>query len=286
MTGLKCSNPECQVATTGKCLEGLPPEECTHCTESSNANKEPEIIAEELNDSSEIKVQSGDILNIKEATNVLHSNQTTVISLLGSVGAGKTTFSISLYNAFLHCPFDKWNFCGSLTLPAFEMRSHPSRMECENPVPETNRTPYSDGLGFLHITVQNKEDYRKNHILISDRTGEFYRAVANSAEKCEGIYDLSRADYTLYLVDGEKLANEKMRHGEKSEVLMLLATLIHEKVIGAQHRIGLVLTKYDLVLAHEKNEEIEGHFNNLVSAVKSRFGASLSSAHSRLQQGH
>ena len=283
MDKLECTNPDCQVATTGKCFEGLPPEECPHCNKLSANAKTAELTSATIDEfpiSTEMTVHSGNILDTEEAANVLCQARSTVICLLGSVDAGKTTLCLGLYNAFQNGPFDKWVFHHSLTLPEFELRSHHSRIECGNLVPETNRTPVSDGLGFFHLTVRNKINCEKNQILISERSGEFYRDVANSVEKCDSIHELTRADYTLYLVDGKKLANNETRHVEKAEVMMLLVTLVQNEVIGKRHRVGLVLTKYDIVVSNEIKDQIEADFNALVASVKSRCGEKLHSVDS------
>ncbi|RJR40218.1 MAG: hypothetical protein C4576_20180 [Desulfobacteraceae bacterium] len=275
---ISCPNPDCRVAETGKCVEGFNVEECPH---QKSAVAEPESPDQHASSDasgtqerpSDFFVASGNILTIAEATNVLRSGTTRVITIIGPSKSGKTTFGVSLYDAFQNGTFDRWSFGGSLTLPAFEKRCHLARAESGKSSPDTQRTPLSDGLGFLHLAIYSNETRRVN-LLISDRSGEFYTAVADSQEDIKKVYEVARADYVLFLLDGEKLASDE-RHGVKSDLMIVLETFVEGGILGKYHRVGIALTKYDLVLNSGLRERVENDFNRLLESIRKRYASAL-----------
>jgi hypothetical protein len=280
MKALNCSNPDCRVSETGKCVEGFSLGECPHQTNTA-INASPLVIDDtdthQHQPSERIvperSIARGEILNIDEATDILRSGPTRVMALIGPMKSGKTTFGISLYDAFQNSTFDRWSFSGSMTLPAFEKRCHLSRFECGRSTPDTVRTSLSDGLGFLHIAVHCNESGRIN-LLISDRSGEFYTDIADNRERCDDLHEVLRADLVLFLIDGEKLASDE-RHGVINDVRMLITTLMEGNILTITHRVGIVLTKYDLVLASIFKERVEKDFAGFVTKIVETYGADL-----------
>jgi len=274
---ITCPNPACRVAETGKCVEGFEINECPHqkagaahpASPVPGANDEP--VAE--SNASDVQVFSGDILTIDEATDILRCEPTRVLAIIGPVKSGKTTLGISLYDSFQFGHFDRWKFAGSLTLRAFEERCHPARSACGKTKPDTPRTSRSEGLGFLHLALHS-QDMGLLNLLISDRSGEFYTAVADSLEDCEDLHEVSRADFVLILVDGEKLASEE-RHGIKSDVFIMVESLVQGGALGETHRVGIALTKYDLVLSSAALEQAEKDFDSLLEKLNERFSSTL-----------
>ncbi len=284
MDELTCSNPDCQVAETGKCVEGLEIDDCPYQRKNADVDGAPEI---EVVDSAveddertlkeiergEVPITSGKILTIDEAEIILRAGPVRVMVLVGPVNSGKTTLGLSLYTAFQNEAFGPWGFGGSLTLPAFEERCHYARPESGKLIPDTLHTSIDEGLGFLHLVLHSENTHRIG-LLISDRSGEFYTRVANSQEDCTDLHEFSRADYILFLIDGKELASDA-RHGVKNDAKMLVDSLLDGGVLTKAHRIAIVLTKYDLVLSSDFTERIESDFNQLVENLRERFGPSL-----------
>lgn len=92
-----------------------------------DAEADNDVIVEKSRN--DVSIFSGNILTIDQATDVLRGGETHVLAIIGPNDSGKTTFSLSLYGAFQIGPFDRWNFAGSLTIRAFEERSHLARLE-------------------------------------------------------------------------------------------------------------------------------------------------------------
>lgn len=274
-SGLACPNPDCRVSEAGKCVEGFEVNSCPHqqgklegvVTQSAESTA---VDSAQDSSLSEVPVARGKILDIDEATNVLRVGPARVVAVIGPIASGKTTFGLSLYEAFRDGPFDRWSFAGSLTLPAFEQRCHLARAESGRAHPETHRTFAAEGLGFLHLAVYC-EDTGRIDLLISDRTGEYYTSVANSEEDCDDLHEVSRADYILFLLDGVKLIGDE-RHGIKHELAMMIATLLAGKVLSTTHQVGIVLTKYDQVVSSKTAEQTIEEFNEFVTVIEGRFG--------------
>jgi hypothetical protein len=275
---ITCPNPDCRVAITGKCVEGFEIGLCPHQkavnerekTSNDNVSDEKNVDPKSKTDT---PVPGGNILNIDEATDILCSGPSRVVSLIGPKESGKTTLSLSIYEAFQHAPFGRWSFAGSLTLPAFEERCHLSRAKCGMTIPDTHRTSISDGLGFLHLAIHSIKTGRIE-LLISDRSGETYTMAADHKEDCDTLYEISRADLVLFLVDGKKLASDE-RHGVKHDTIMLATALFEGGTLNKRQHIGIVLTKYDLVLSSGVTERASKDFNGLLANFRSKFGSKI-----------
>jgi len=276
---LICTNPECNVTETGKCVDGFEVGECPHAqhddsvVEVSDDIPSVEPIVSALTDDI-VDINDGEILFVNSAADILRSGPSRVITVIGPSDAGKTTFALCLYEAFQDGPFDKWEFAGSMTLTAFEKRAHTSRAKSGNSTSQTHRTPVGD-VGFLHLAVHNEISGRLE-LLISDRSGEHYEDVANGVEGCEQLHEVTRADYILFFVDGKKLAGDE-RHGVKADVGMLIRSLIEAGALGKTHCVGIVLTKYDQVQLSPHAERAEIDFQGLMATLQDKYGPSLAS---------
>lgn len=280
MSELTCRNPDCRISETGKCVEGLDISECPHQQIEVLATEvlAPEVITNIPETKPEpeqvdVIIASGDILSINDATDVLRAGSSRVITVIGPQDAGKTTFGLSLYDAFQNGPFNDYNFAGSLTLPAFEQRCHNARAESRRARPETPRTSLSDGLGFLHLAVNSSKTGRVD-LLISDRAGEYYASVANSEENCDSLHEVSRADYVLFMLDGKKLISDE-RHGIKHDLSMTIATLVENSVLSTTQQVGIVLTKYDYIVTSDKVDQAVKEFDELINTIKGKFCSKL-----------
>lgn len=260
-------------------MEGFEIGQCPH---QANSVAGPEPGVTEVEDveilstpvQSDLLIGRADVLSINEATEVLRSRVSRVIAVVGPISSGKTTLCLSLYDAFQHQPFDRWSFAGSLTLSAFEQRCYLSRADSGRITPDTPRTSGSDGLGFLHLAVHS-EDTGRTDILIPDRSGEFYSAVANSEETCDSLHEVYRADHVLFLVDGKRLCSDE-RHGVKSDILMMIASLTEGGVLRSGQSVAILLTKYDIVKSSGFAVRAEKDFADLVEGIRLRFVSTLS----------
>jgi len=176
----KCSNPECTVATTGRCVEGFAElTDCPHYGREIPTTVETTDDASKLASDAELELPSGEPLSVAAATDILRAHANRVIAVIGPMESGKTTLVASLYDVFQNGLFGGFSFMSSETLPAFEQRCHLARAASNRTTPNTERTSRSHGLKFYHLGL-SLDHVRRVDLLLSDRSGEDFRVAADS----------------------------------------------------------------------------------------------------------
>ena len=161
MNNFKCSNPVCKINETGKCVEGLTPEECSFVllNDEENDCQDDEVQDEEIQEVEVVPndtfVHRGNLLSLDSATKILMSGESRVVAIVGPQEAGKTTLNLSFYESFQQNQFGGRKFAGSLSLVTYEKLCHFSRIASGQFTPDTPRTSVTDDLGFMHLAVQN-----------------------------------------------------------------------------------------------------------------------------------
>lgn len=283
---ITCSNPDCRVNETGKCVEGFEIGECRHVIRKSEVIKEGDISLdhddsdegediESKKAESDVSIHSGEKLSIYEAVSVLLSHRSEVVAIVGPSNSGKTTFSLSIYNNLVNGDFCEWYFAGSKTLKEFEMSSFHSRVESGRKKPETEHTSASSGMHFMHLALYNDIDGKMN-LLISDRSGEYYSNISASIEDAEKAYEISRADTILFFMDGEKIITREI-HALKQDLRLLIGSFLMSSINFKNKHIGIVLSKYDCVALSGKMKEIDDYFDKMIQELITEFGGCFQS---------
>jgi GTPase SAR1 family protein len=255
MIDTPCTQEGCQVGSTGKCVEGFdPPSTCLYLTSSSI----PDAGAETPAQPAFVDLPKGEALTEVQASDVTREGPTRVVVLAGPIGSGKTTIITSLFEAFLEAPFANFLFAGSLTLVGFEKRCHDARMASERAVPHTIRTPVTNAVEFLHLQLVSASPtlLRRQNLLLSDISGERFRALRDSSDAVSQMKMLGRADHLCIVVDGKKLSDAAERHAARTDARMLLRSLIESKSLSPNCEITIVFSKWDLVLANENQQSL------------------------------
>jgi double-GTPase-like protein len=273
---LKCSNQECRVAETGKCVEGLPLEECPHYggngevkEPASDTSRDP---AEGANRQEGLSLPSGERLSIADASAVLRVGETRVVAIIGPTEAGKTSLIASLYDLFQIGPVAKLEFARSRTLPALEQACHHARAVSQRATPYTERTPLSSGVGFYHLGLRNPANSALIDLLLADRPGEDYRSAADDPSVCTGFVEVLHADSISILVDGNRLADTSARHNVQSEIQMILQGLVDGDAVRSGQQVAFVLTKLDEVNRTKQKGRAERDFGTVVETAQRLFG--------------
>lgn len=245
----RCGQSGCSVATTGQCLEGLSPKSCPHHIEivvedvSATTGNTSSLLTER------VQLRSGLELSLEEAGNLLASQYSRVIAIVGDADAGKTTLLGSLFDQFSAGVFGGYEFGGSQSLCAFDRRVYLGHTRCGADGPDTVRTSHASDIKFLHLRLRPtllSEPARE--VLISDIPGETCRRARHSVVDCQLLRPLMRADRLIVTVDGQKLADAKLRESTSSEAATLLRRLVETPVLRKGIAIDMVVTKWDLVL--------------------------------------
>lgn len=264
---VQCANPECRVAETGRCVEGLALEECPHYDHApaAPAPAGPSAVV------AGVALPPADRMPVPMAGSVLRAHETQVIALVGSVASGKTSLIASLYDLLQTGPVDGFAFARSKTLHAFEKACHHARATSRRAVPSIDRTPHG-AVEFYHLGLTTP-DRGLIDVLLGDRAGEEYRIATDKPDAAAGFLEVRRANVVTLLVDGERLLDAGDRHNMRIETEMLLQALIDGDAVIPQQRIALVLTKLDAIQASRYRAQAEAAFDALQTGVRRLFAA-------------
>lgn len=268
---VQCDNPECRVSETGRCVEGLELSDCPHLGRMSpGVAEQPEVVEPEEEAEESLTLPTADRLTVSAAASVLRAGESRVIAVLGPTDSGKTSLIASLYDLFQQGPVEKISFAESRTLHAFERACHDARAASMRAEPRIDRTPIG-GVAFYHLCLGG--DIGLLNLLMADRAGEEYRALADDPSGGTGFAEITRADTLSVLVDGERLLDSGARHNVRSEVVMTLQALVDGEATNPGQRVALILTKFDAVVASPLQPRAEADFNALLQKVRQLFGS-------------
>lgn len=203
-----------------------------------------------------VRFHHGDYLLTEETVEVTRANPSRIVLVAGPVSSGKTTLFASIYSKFQQGPFAEMLFAGSRTLLAFERICFPSRIESARAIAETTRTTHSPRLNFLHLGLRHASlASQRRDLLLPDVSGELFAEIENSADACRELALLSRADTVAVLIDAGRLTDVAQRQGARSSADSFLRRCIESGMLGAQSNVDIVITKWDLFVDSEDNQQ-------------------------------
>src|SRR3546814_8204927 len=97
---IRCANPECQIAESGKCVEGLDRSECPHFGHEMVQLSEAVDAIPVDEPAVGTRLSAGIALSPDGALAVLRRAETRVAALLGPRATGKTRLLASIYTRF------------------------------------------------------------------------------------------------------------------------------------------------------------------------------------------
>lgn len=259
----KCSNLQCKVAGTGKCLEGLTLDKCPSYGRDHHAEATLDSLALPEPVENLINLRSATSLQLPRASDLLGRHDGRVIAIVGPRDAGKTSLIASLFDLFQEGAVAGISFAGSETLHAFELACHDSRAASRRTTPVQERTGHGE-VRFYHLDVTSGSPSANMTLLIGDRAGEEYRTAADDISQAGPFPEVARADTLTVLVDGGRLLNNQERHNTRSETGLMLRALADGGFLAHSPDVILALTKMDLVQASEKKDRALGDFNTVV----------------------
>ena len=271
-----CANPDCQVAETGRCVEGLELSACPHYGRESEETSETNRRSEEKSsESSSIGLPSADTLTPAEASRLLRRSDARVIAIIGPRDAGKTSLIASLYEFFQEGRVSEIGYAQSQTLHAFERACHYARAASRRNEPDIHRTPLGE-VRFYHLDLGGGAAGHRLALVLGDRAGEEYQGVADDASVAMTFPEAHRADSLTVLVDGERLLDSGARHNLRSKILMMLQGLVDGRAVQVGQRLALVLTKIDLLQESPHLVRAERDFDSLKKSIQQLFGGVFS----------
>src|SRR5260370_183609 len=254
MKNLSCAREGCQVSSTDKCLEGFePPITCPYLASADVVGGE--AVAGEP--SRFVDLPGGEGLAEVQASQVTRQGVTRVIVLAGPSGGGKTTILRSLFDSFLEAPCANLLFAGSRTMVGYERRCHDARVASGRPYLHTVHTNV-DALDFLHLRLASPSAglLGPQNLLLSDISGERFKALRDSSDAVKAMPMLRRADHLCVVIDGEKLTDASERHSARSDARTLLRSLLESGMLRSDCRIEVAFSKRDMVITNTAQEAL------------------------------
>lgn len=292
----RCSNAECDFGTTGRCLEGLELDKCPHLDddelgvevgsrESAKHQPTEEIEAEPSDGATEPESEEHELVEIggdtpldtKTASRLLRRVPAEIVAFVGPVKAGKTCIIACVYDTFQYGAYKRLRFTGSQTLMAFERISHSARAASDAETPEEGRSSSLDEVVFYHMTFSDAETLERTDLLLADRSGEFYEAVANQPSRAKEFVELEQGIVVNVLIDGRGLCDLAERHVVQDQARSVIDALASSGVSIVNLHLNFVLTKYDLVAASDEKDRAMEDFSALVSEIKAGSGKQFAS---------
>lgn len=269
---VQCANPECRVATEGRCIEGFADK--LSCPQFGKKAANPEtsgaIVSVQARPS--ITLPASTSLTVADAERVLIDRPTRVIAIVGPHDAGKTSLIAGLYDKFQEGSVSGVAFARSMTLQSFEQACHNSRAASRREAPHMDRTELGE-VRFYHLDLVDGAKVAAA-VLLGDRAGEEYFEARNDPDLALEFPELQRADTLTVLADGAKLLDSGLRHNVKSDVLLTLQAFVDANVIKPWLRLAIVLTKLDAVRQKDNaGSRAEADFDGIVQAVRNTFAS-------------
>lgn len=269
----QCSNPDCKIASGGRCLEGF--SETAACPQFGKALLIVPAAAPTGAPSARpgVRLPHAEALSIIEATSLLGKAPCNVISLVGTLDSGKTSLIAGLYDLLQWGAVGGYAFAGSSTMHSFERACHDSRRESGRGEAHMERTERGEVL-FFHVDLVDEERDSKRSALFGNRAGEEYTLVQDELDRAKSYPELKRSDVLTVLVDGAKLLDAGERHQVRSQVRMTLRAFVEVGVAPPWQRLALVLTKLDAIRKDDAARDVAlRYFETLVANVRLEYAA-------------
>jgi GTP-binding protein EngB required for normal cell division len=268
-----CQQEDCPVRTSGKCLEGLKLEDCTHFYLADEHEETDASLPDDSNAVEErlIRLYNGTELKVAELGLVTNQFDTNLIIIIGESNSGKTTILTSIFDMFQTGKFSKYYFAGSMTQYGFESRCHLSRAPSKAVVPDTAHTTAKD-FNFLHISFKGIEHLagKATHLLISDISGERFNMANNSSPMMNDMTLVKDADHLIYLLDGDKIANKFERNAITTRAGQFITRALDTGLFDLETKLQIVFTKADSLSEMSSNGGLDKIKEEFTSKFQSR----------------
>lgn len=286
MESQTCSNPDCQIAENGSCLQGHDPViscpnfggEQANVRSEESESFDDEIAAPAEQAPNMLQLSSGQPYTQKDVDAFLLTRPAQLVAIVGDFSSGKSTLLCAVYDRFARGEFAALTFAGSATLTAFEQIVHFSRAASRGIVPDTIRTSLSQGLQYYHLaTVGDQSVGLRSDLFMSDRAGETYRAGLDQPDGLRDLPELKHARTIAVLIDGSRLSNQAEQHQVLESVRQFVRCMFDSGAISSDQHLQLVLTKRDEVQRSGRADILVANVRDVMKRLKQDFGSGLAS---------
>lgn len=269
-----CRQAECPVRSSGKCLEGLEPETCSHFYWASVEDADESQNEEQSQNTSGpvLKLFKGMELQTSQIGLVTNQYSANIIIIIGESFSGKSTILTSIFDMFQVGKFSQYYFAGSLTQYGFETRCHLSRAPSGLDEPDTDKTTSKD-FNFLHMAYKDVDSLKgkAHHLLLSDISGERFKMANASADMMHKMSLVKMADHLVYLLDGEKLKDKLEANAVITRAGQFMTRALDIGLFSQMTKLMVVFTKADLI----EDMFTDGRIDKIKNDLLVRFGNKL-----------
>lgn len=269
-----CHQSDCPVRESGKCLEGLEPENCSHFYWTDATNDSEVAASPDMGSNQKFPLFSGQDMAIEELTSITYRWPSNIIIIIGESDAGKTTLLSSIFDLFQFGKFSELYFAGSQTCIGFEIKCHKSRETSNANVPETDKTN-TEAFRFLHLAIKRSGELKRpaTQLLLSDIGGERFREAASSSSYMRELEIMKYATHFTFLIDGGRLADKYQRTATIANAQTFIRRAIDVGNFNENTNLQVVLSKADEI--HGDNSF---NFEQLIcNPFRQRFNTQLAS---------
>lgn len=246
-TAVICANPECRVAESGKCIEGVVDvKACPHYGKPPQKDAAEAAAAAAGPARTTFRLFPGEYLTLSDTASMLLKHPSRVISLIGPTDAGKTSLMAAVFELFHQNKAAPIRFAGSQSLFALERACFHSRVTSAGLVPTHEHTQRGPAQ-FYHLSVKEDRRTRPIDLFLADRAGEEYSDAASKPVPANDFPELWRADTITLLVDGGRLTDATQRFDVIPNLKLMLDRFAELKAFWNRPRLACVLTKLDKV---------------------------------------
>lgn len=275
-----CGRSDCEIATTGLCAEGQQPvEACPFFGREpqQEIDNDEELSADEAlidPDPAIVLLASGDTLDVNAVDEFLRWRSAIFVAIVGDRDSGKTTLISTIYDRYRRGSFAGYAFAGSRTLIGLERRSHYARAASNLIRPDTPHTSRQEGLHFFHFALMPTDRLSDRYdLMLSDRAGEIYQQARSNSALITDLIEVAKADRTVLLLDGKRLANSVERAGTMQATRQNLRALLDGGALDSSAVVQVVTTKIDLLVNHPDQDEVKRHRQSFYERLLQDFGS-------------
>jgi hypothetical protein len=256
----KCSQPECSIETTGKCVNGLNVDECSNKINIvKDEIPEQEIVRDTIAPKT-IRLQWGESFQEEEISTITYRYPCKLILLIGEPSSGKSTLYAALFDSFHKGGCGNYFFSSTRTPIGFERICYLAREKSQGKIPKTERTK-SYEFTYYHLAVRDKELKNEiQHLIFADVNGERYQDAKNNDNEILKLSVLKRADQIFFIADGGLLVNNGEKHVVKDDVSKIITRCIQNNMLTNQQGINIIITKWDEITAAGKANDVNEFF--------------------------
>jgi hypothetical protein len=268
----ECTEPNCTVATTGKCIDGLKPEDCTRAeavaasyrtgtvsvsggvvstkavadgpAAGQSSDEAPPSV--DAPPSEWVDLHSAEEMKLPDMKPRHRDTFPRVVVLFGAPESGKTTTIAALHRAHL-MGATPWRFRSSRTLMALERYCFFNRFASGRSHSATERTQATASPGFAHFDVE-RVDGRLATLYITNFSGEAVLPAQWSVDVVNELPGLDISTHAALLIDSERLASSEYHWDEANRAKRFVQAILDSKM-PARTQFTIVLSKADAFLA-------------------------------------